>query len=164
MLWSKPQLVMESEAVGPRTHDFPVDGFVLEDGKLAFSVDHNIYLEHDDACAAPPFTCSYEVVGAAFEKLLGRKAAPAAAAVAVAAPAPADPKAAPKAAPKAETQPATVPPAAAEAEAEAEDSDSDEPCQHGIPHKLDEADQIATEGGAFACCPASCGACSGAQS
>ena len=160
MLWSKPQLVMESEAVGPRTRDFPVDGFVLEDGKLAFSVDHNIYLEHDDACAAPPFTCSYEVVGAAFEKLLGRKAAPAAAAVAVAAPAPADPKAAPKA----ETQPATVPPAAAGAGAEAEAEDSDEPCQHGIPHKLDEADQIATEGGAFACCPASCGACSGAQS
>ena len=151
VLWSKPQLIMESEAVGPRTRDFPVDGFSIEDGKLAFSVDHNIYLEHDDACDAPPFTCSYEVMGSAFETLLGRKPAPAA--VAVAAPAPAEPKA--------ETKPAPVAPAAAEAEAEAEDSD--EPCQHGIPHKLDAADQIATDGGAFACCPASCGACSGAK-
>ena len=150
MLWSKPQLIMESEAVGPRTRDFPVDGFAIEDGKLAFSVDHNIYLEHDDACDAPPFTCSYEVVGAAFEKLLGRKA-PAAAAAAAAPPAQAETEAA--------TEPAPVTPAAAEAEA----GDSDEPCQHGIPHKLDAADQIATEGGAFACCPASCGACSGAK-
>ena len=160
MLWSKPQLIMESEAVGPRTRDFPVDGFVIEEGKLAFSVDHNIYLDHDDACDAPPFTCSYEVVGAAYEKLLGRKA-PAAAAPAAAA-----------AKTEAETAPAPGTPASAEAaqaepeaeaEAEAEAEDSDEPCQHGIPHKLDEADQIATDGGAFACCPAACGACSGAK-
>ena len=126
-LWSKPQLIMESEAVGPRTRDFPVDGFVVEDYRLVFSVDHNIYLEHDDTCDAPPYTCTYEITGAALLKLLGR------------------------------TGEAKEPPVPAATSAVADTG----ACQHGILHELQASHQAATDGAAFACCPASCGACSG---
>ena len=129
VLWSKPQLIMESEAVGPRTRDFPVDGFVVEDYRLVFSVDHNIYLEHDDTCDAPPYTCTYEVTGAALLKLLGRAS-------------PAEAKAPP-------TPTTTI--AAAETGS----------CQQGILFELEASHQAATDGAAFACCPASCGSCSG---
>ena len=74
--WTQPQLLMESEHEGPRTRDFPVDGFVIEDYRLVFSVDHQIYLEHDDACDAPPYTCTYEVTGTALQKLLGKQQPP----------------------------------------------------------------------------------------
>ena len=127
MLWSKPQLIMESEAVGPRTRDFPVDGFVVEDYRLVFSVDHNIYLEHDDTCDAPPYTCTYEITGAALLKLLGR------------------------------TGEAKEPPVPAATSAVADTG----ACQHGILHELQASHQAETDGAAFACCPASCGACSG---
>ena len=129
VLWSKPQLIMESEAVGPRTRDFPVDGFVVEDYRLVFSVDHNIYLEHDDTCDAPPFTCTYEITGAALLKLLGRAS-------------PAEPK---------ERPTPTTTSAAAETGS----------CQQGILFELEASHQAATDGAAFACCPASCGSCSG---
>jgi hypothetical protein len=120
---------MESEAVGPRTRDFPVDGFVVEDYRLVFSVDHNIYLEHDDMCEAPPFTCTYEITGAALLKLLGRAS-------------PAEPK---------ERPTPTTTSAAAETGS----------CQQGILFELEASHQATTDGAAFACCPASCGSCSG---
>jgi len=131
VLWSKPQLIMESEAVGPRTRDFPVDGFVVEDYRLVFSVDHNIYLEHDDTCDAPPFTCAYEITGAALLNLLDRAS-------------PAEAK-----------EPPTPTPTTTSAAAETGS------CQQGILFELDASHQAATDGAAFACCPAACGSCSG---
>ena len=70
--WSKPHRVMESKPVGPRTRDYPVDGFSVDAKRLAFSVDHSINLDHDDNCAAPPHTCDYEISGASLQALLGR--------------------------------------------------------------------------------------------
>merc|ERR1711934_713763 len=57
--WSKPRRIMESEPVGPRTRDYPVDGFSVSAKRLLFSVDHSINLDHDENCAAPPHTCDY---------------------------------------------------------------------------------------------------------
>ena len=129
VLWSKPQLIMESEAVGQRTRDFPVDGFFVEDYRLVFSVEHDIYLEHDDMCDAPPFVCSYELTGSSWLELIGRAS-------------PVEPRERP------------VP----QETSTAADTGS---CQHGILHELEASHQAATGGGAFACCPASCGKCSG---
>ena len=70
--WSKPKRIMVSEPVGPRTRDYPVDGFKINNERLAFSVDHGINLDHDDDCAAPPHTCDYEISGEALQALLGR--------------------------------------------------------------------------------------------
>ena len=141
VLWSTPQLIMESEAVGPRTCDFPVDGFTIDDYRLVFSVDHNIYLEHDDACDAPPFTCTYEVTGSALQKLLRRSS-------------PAEPKEQPKEQSVGESDDTAGP-------QETSTAVADGSCQQGIHHRLEAADKFTTDGGAFACCPASCGSCGG---
>jgi len=69
--WSKPRRIMASPPVGPRTQDYPVDGFKVNGERLAFSVDHGINLEHDDKCKAPPHTCDYEISGASLQALLG---------------------------------------------------------------------------------------------
>ena len=70
--WSKPRRIMGSPPVGPRTQDYPVDGFKVNGERLAFSVDHGINLDHDDKCKAPPHTCDYEISGASLQALLGR--------------------------------------------------------------------------------------------
>ena len=78
--WLKPQLLMESNIFGPRTDDYPVDGFVASaSGGLSFAVDHGIVLEHGkevDAAASqsgactPPHTCRYELSAKALKRLV----------------------------------------------------------------------------------------------
>ena len=77
--WTQPQLLMESETFGPRTDDYPVDGFVASATGLTFSVDHGIVLEHgadvsqqasEKGECTPPHTCRYEVAASALEKLV----------------------------------------------------------------------------------------------
>ena len=74
--FGKPTMLMSSTAHDDRSEDHPVDGYRLTSTALRFDVDHGIELgrhvstkDRDAGICRTPYTCTYEIAGAALTKL-----------------------------------------------------------------------------------------------